>query len=247
MKQFTIPAIMLVTSATIFLLACGSGDQKKTAESTVDSSITKSAETTIETPEKPAPVHYVIIKHKVSNYANWKLGYDGYDTARRAAGLSTYVLSRGVAKDSNMVMVVLKTGDMLKAKEFASSSDLVAAMKKAGVIGTPSIDYVDVVMDDNSPIPQKQRLIVTHRVKDWKAWKQEFDDHKQARVDAGLIDRALLHASGDDTDVSIVFAVTDMAKAKAFIASKALKDQMTKAGVEGVPGFFFYDIVQMNP
>jgi hypothetical protein len=35
-----------------------------------------------------------------------------------------------------------------------------------------------------------------------------------------------------------------MAKAKAFIASKDLKDKMTKAGVEGPPAFFFYKIVQ---
>jgi hypothetical protein len=36
-----------------------------------------------------------------------------------------------------------------------------------------------------------------------------------------------------------------MAKAKAFMQSKDLKDKMEKAGVEGKPASFFYNIVQM--
>ena len=146
----------------------------------------------------------------------------------------------------------IKAGDMItvemerdtEERTVEIPKDFEDAMKKAGVMGATSISYIDVVMDDNSSIPQTQRLLVTHKVKDWNAWKKEFDDHKQARMDAGLIDRALGYTSGDNHDVSIVFAVTDMAKAKAFIASKDLKDKMTQAGVEGPPSFFFYDIVQ---
>jgi hypothetical protein len=99
-------------------------------------------------------------------------------------------------------------------------------------------------MDDNTPIEQTNRLMVTHKAKDWDAWKKEFDDHKQARMDAGLIDRGLGHDIDDSHNVSIVFAVTDMQKAKAFIQSKDLKDKMDKAGVEGKPTFLFYNIVQ---
>ena len=86
---------------------------------------------------------------------------------------------------------------------------------------------------------------MTHKVKDWDAWKKEFDDHKQVRMDAGLIDRALGHDINDNHQVEIVFAVTDMAKAKAFLQSKDLKDKMEKAGVEGKPDAFFYNIVKM--
>jgi hypothetical protein len=84
-----------------------------------------------------------------------------------------------------------------------------------------------------------------HKVKDWDAWKKEFDDHKQVRADAGLIDRALGHAVDDPKHVGIVFAVTDMAKAKAFLQSADLKDKMEKAGVEGRPTSFFYNIEKM--
>lgn len=84
---------------------------------------------------------------------------------------------------------------------------------------------------------------MTHKVKDWDSWKKEFDNHKQARIDAGLVDRGLSYNIGDNHTVSIVFAVSDMQKAKAFMQSKDLKDKMAKAGVEGQPTSFFYDIV----
>ena len=86
---------------------------------------------------------------------------------------------------------------------------------------------------------------MTHKVKDFDAWKKEFDNHKQVRIDAGLIDRAIGYDVNDNHQVTIVFAVTDMAKAKAFLQSADLKDKMEKAGVEGKPVFFFYNIEKM--
>jgi hypothetical protein len=47
---------------------------------------------------------------------------------------------------------------------------------------------------------------------------------------------------GDNHKVTIVFAISDMEKAKAFMASKDLKDKMAEAGVDGPPTFFFYKI-----
>ena len=44
--------------------------------------------------------------------------------------------------------------------------------------------------------------------------------------------------------VTLVFAVSDMAKAKAFTTSKDLKDKMMAAGVEGPPTMFFYNVVK---
>jgi len=117
-------------------------------------------------------------------------------------------------------------------------------MKMAGVMEPVTFDYLESVMDDTTAIQQTIRVMVKHKVKDWDAWKKEFDDHKQARVDAGLVDRGIGHTAGDNHTVSLVFAVTDMAKAKAFIASKDLKDKMAKAGVDGPPTFFFYNVVQ---
>ena len=180
----------------------------------------------------------------MANFAKWKPEYEAHDSARRSYGLSNYVIGRGL-NDSNMVVVILKMDDVNKAKEFASSKDLKERMQKAGVTGTPSLTYLDVVMDDNSTIEQTARLMMTHKVKDWDAWKKEFDSHKQARIDAGLIDRGLGYSVGDNHMVSIVFAITDMKKAETFLKSTDLKEKMAKAGVEGPPTSFFYNIVQM--
>jgi hypothetical protein len=63
-------------------------------------------------------------------------------------------------------------------------------------------------------------------------------------MDAGLIDRVVGHSIGDNHMVTVVCAITDMAKAKAFMKSKDLKDRMAKSGVEGPPSIFFYNIVE---
>ena len=139
----------------------------------------------------------------------------------------------------------LKMEDANKAKALTASQGMKDRMKEAGVTGTPSFIYMEVVMDDNSPIDQTNRLLMLEKVKDWDAWKKVFDENKQLRIDGGLIDRGLGHAIDDNHLVSIVFAVTDRAKAKAFLQSKDLKDKMEKAGVEGKPVSFFYNIVKM--
>jgi hypothetical protein len=242
MKQLKFLAVALIaTSMSLFLSSCGSGDDKKAEEAKNDTSTQKPQEP----PPPPVPVkpsNVVVIMHKVANYAKWKMGYDAHDSARLAAGLKNYVLGRGLT-DSNMVLVALKMDDLAKAKAFGASKDLMEAMKKAGVVGKPTVEYINVVMSDTT-VTQAMRLRVTHKVKDWDAWKKSFDSHKQTRIDAGLIDRSVGYSMDDNHMVSVVFAVSDMAKAKAFTTSKDLKDKMAEAGVEGMPTFYWYKVAQ---
>lgn len=237
--------------ASLLLLSCGSGNSEKKSEDKMsDTSSVKPTTTTQENkPDASASgklTNLVVVKHKIASYAKWKMGYDMHDSARVANGLSNYIIARGIP-DSNTVIIMMKAADMVKAKEFASSEDLKNTMQKAGVVGMPTISYINVMWNDASKIDQTQRLMVTHKVKDLDEWKRAFDDGKQARVDAGLIDRGIGYTSGDRNNVMVVFAISDMAKAKAFVASKDLKDKMAKAGVDGPPSFFYYNIVQMTP
>ncbi len=240
MKQTkTLAAITIAVSMSAFLFSCGGNNEK-----TVTSDTT--ATTTIQSP--PAPVakqeKILIVEHKVSNFSKWKKEFDANDSTQKTYGLNNYVLGRGM-DDSNMVVIFMKMDDVNKAKEFGSSADLKTKMQKAGVMGKPVMNYIDVVMNDTSTIPQTARVRVTHKVKDWDAWKKVFDEDKQARMDAGLIDRGLGYDDSDNHVVSMVFAITDMNKAKAFMHSKELKEKMEKGGVEGEPAFLFYNIVQM--
>jgi hypothetical protein len=188
----------------------------------------------------------MLMQFKVTDFAKWQSKYElkERDSIRRAAGLTNYLAGRGL-DDPNKVIVFLKMEDANKAKELTASQGMKDRMKEAGVTSTPTFSYLETIMDDNSTISQTNRLIMMHKVKDWDAFRNEFDKHKQVRLDAGLIDRVIAHSIDDIHQAVLVFAVTDMAKAKAFLQSADLKDKMEKAGVEGKPTSFFYNIEKM--
>ena len=245
MKQVRFLATSFAVSMLMLLSSCSSSDDKKTeASATTDTAPT--TEKAAETQAPTTPSNVMVMQFKVADFAKWQAKYElkERDSIRRASGLTNYAVGRGL-DDPNKVIVILKMDDASKAKALTTSQGMKDRMKEAGVTGTPSFNYIEVVMDDNSSIAQTNRLIMMHKVKDWDAWKKEFDSHKQVRIDAGLTDRALGHDIDDNHNVEIVFAVTDMAKAKAFLQSKDLKDKMEKAGVEGKPTSFFYDLVKM--
>jgi len=248
MKQVRFLATSFAASMLMLLSSCNSGDDKKTEETTTNTATetTTAPEKAPETTPPPKLSNVMIMQFKVADFAKWQSKYESKerDSIRRASGLTNYVVGRGL-DDPNKVIVFLKMEDANKAKELTASQGMKDRMKVAGVTGTPSFIYMEVVMDDNSPIEQTNRLLMLEKVKDWDAWKKEFDQNKQLRIDGGLIDRGIGHAIDDNHQVSVVFAVTDMSKAKAFLQSKDLKEKMEKAGVEGKPVSFFYNIVKM--
>jgi hypothetical protein len=86
----------------------------------------------------------VVIHHKVKDFASWKPIYDKHAGARKAAGLTKdHVLQ--AMDDPNSVTVVMDFSDVSKAKAFAASADLKAAMKLAGVVGAPAIHILKKV------------------------------------------------------------------------------------------------------
>jgi hypothetical protein len=190
------------------------------------------------------PFKLIVIQHKVANFAAWKAGYMAHDSMRKAYGISQYRLGRGL-EDSNMVIAIDIINDFAKAKEFVSSPDLKAAMQKAGVIGAPTISYLEVLRNDSSTIDQKERVLVSHKVKDYNTWLKAYDNEGvPTRLANGMIDRALGRGLEDSNMVYIAFAISDMAKAKARFASPDLKKIMTDAGVISEPKSFLYRIVQ---
>ena len=229
----------LAVASGILLLSCNSGE-KKASDTAADTTAVKTDSVPPPVAAAAGPAMVMAITHEVANYAKWKSAYDAHDSGRLSHGLHNYVICRGV-EDSNMVMVALRMDDVNKAKELGGSKELMENMKKAGA-SKPSIEYTETVMNDTAAIQQTVRVMVRHKVKDWDTWKKAFDSHKQTRMDAGLTDRVIGHLVGDDHSVFVVFAVADMAKAKAFMDSKDLKDKMNEAGVVGPPTTFFYRI-----
>ena len=239
MKYFRLSATFFVAAVTFFFSSCNSGEDKKADENMTDNTATKT-ETTV-APSGPSSI--MLIRHKVTDYAKWKTGYDSHDSNRLANGLHNYVIARGT-EDPNTVLVAVRMDDVEKAKAFSTSQDLKDRMKQLGVTGTPVVDFLESVMNDTTAIEATIRVMVRSKVKDWDAWKKSFDGHKQARMDAGLTDRVISYTVGDNHNVTLVFAAADMEKAKTFMNSQDLKDRMKEAGVEGPPDIFFYKIVQ---
>lgn len=239
MKQLKVWAVFMAVAGMFSLLSCNSGTDEKKEEPKTDTMA----------PPPPAPVNpsgptsVMIVRHKIADYDKWKAGYDSHDSARMANGLHNYVICRGT-EDPNMVMVALRMDDVTKARAFAGSKDLKDRMKSIGVSGTPVIDFLEAVLNDTSSLQASTRTMMRHKVKDWDAWKKEFDSHKQARIDAGLSDRVVAHTAGDTHMVTLVFGITDKAKADAFMKSDDLKNKMKAAGVEGKPDAYSYTVVQ---
>jgi len=239
MKQFRFLApVAMGVSMTALLFSCNNGEEKKADEPVADTTAAKAPEPAA--PVKPANIMIVI--HKVANYAKWLPGYESHDSMRTAYGLHNSLIARGT-KDSNMVMVVCRMDDAAKAKEFAALPSLKDAMKKGGVIGAPTISYVDMQMLDTTA-NGTSRVLITHKVKDWDAWKKVFDADKPNRMAAGLTDRALGYSVGDNHSVTIALVISDMKKAEDFFKSPELKKIMEEAGVEGPPNFFYYTIAK---
>lgn len=226
-------------SITAFLFSCNGGEEKKAEEPAKDTTAAKA-------PEQPAapvkPDNIMMVIAKVANYAKWVPDYESHDSVRLASGLHSRLICRGT-KDSNTVMVVMKMDDAAKAKEFAASPGLKERMRKGGVLGQPTIMFVDIQRLDTT-VTATSRVLVTHKVKDWDAWLKVFDADKPNRVAAGITDRALGYSVGDNHSVMIAMAVSDMKKADEFSKSPELKKKMEEGGVEGPPTFFYYTVVK---
>jgi quinol monooxygenase YgiN len=89
-------------------------------------------------------------------------------------------------------------------------------------------------------------ILITHKVKDYDAWKPAFDAHEQGRKDAGLVAHALLRDPAKKS-VSIWAGAYDLAKPQEMLGSEEMKQTMKDAGVIGKPTIMPMNIVAMSP
>jgi hypothetical protein len=84
---------------------------------------------------------YLLVRHKVADFAQWKPMYDAHQSARTAAGLRDRLILRGL-DNPNEIVILFEIGDVAKARAFASSPSLKTAMEKAGVVDQPDIYFL---------------------------------------------------------------------------------------------------------
>jgi hypothetical protein len=233
-------SLILFTAITFLFASCGGGDKKTTETPTGDTTTTPDAKvnTIVTTPQL-----MTLIKHKVKNFAAWKAAYDGHDSARLANGLHSYVIGRGM-DDSMIVMIAMKADDLEKAKAFAKDPALKERMQKGGVVGAPEITFVNVVWQDTVNVGSIPRVITSFTVKDFDVAKKGFEEGRQERMDNGIADRQYGHEADDNHKVSMVTALNDVDKAKAYWASDAIKKRLEAGGLTTQPQRFIFNIVQ---
>ena len=234
--------------AFVFLFSSCGGGEEKTSDTTVTTDSTAMSDST-PAPEAPAstvsttPQTVIVIKHKVADFAKWKAAYDEHDSVRLSYGIHNYVIGRG-ADDTNMVMVALRADDVDKAKAFGKDPSLKAAMKKGGVMGTPSVMLNTIVYSDTAANMSALRAMMNFKVKDWDTWKKAFDASTQVRTENGLSDRAYGYDVDDNHKVTLVLGINDTAKANAFWKSDLVKQRRAEGGVDGEVKRFIYNVAQ---
>ncbi len=87
---------------------------------------------------------YMLIRHKVQDYAKWKSAFDDHGSTREASGSKGGTLFRSAENPSETISL-FEWDDLDRARQFIQSDDLREAMQSAGVADQPDIYFLDEV------------------------------------------------------------------------------------------------------
>lgn len=85
---------------------------------------------------------FVLVRHKVRDFAEWKRGYDAQLPKLNEAGLTGKHLLRN-ASDANEVVLLFEATDLSRAKAFAESTALREARQRVGIVDEPDIYFLN--------------------------------------------------------------------------------------------------------
>ena len=84
---------------------------------------------------------YLLVRHKVADFSQWKRVFDSHSAAQRQAGLKiTNVMHN--ADDANEIVLFFEADDLQKARQFVYSPDVPQAKEESGVIDKPDIYFL---------------------------------------------------------------------------------------------------------
>lgn len=85
-------------------------------------------------------MHKIFVKFSVKDYGIWKKAFDAGTPARSAAGVSTVEIIQS-ADDPNLVMVVLETADLGRARAHLTDPEVRAKQQNAGFRAPPEMFF----------------------------------------------------------------------------------------------------------
>src|SRR5919199_4326009 len=87
---------------------------------------------------------YMLVRHKVEDFENWKPVFEEHGETRRESGSKGVRLFRN-ADAPNETVILLEWEDLEDARRFAQSEDLRETMQRVGVADQPDIYFLEEV------------------------------------------------------------------------------------------------------
>ena len=85
---------------------------------------------------------YVLIRHKVEDYAKFRTGYNEHGSTRKAGGCKGTHVFRN-AENPNEIVILLEWDELENARQLIQSEDLREEMKRSGLADQPDIYFLD--------------------------------------------------------------------------------------------------------
>ena len=85
---------------------------------------------------------HLLVHHKVEDYIKWKLAFDEHSSMRSQNGSKGGKVFQST-NNPNELFVLLEWDSLANAQKFAQSDSIKEAMKDAGVVGMPTIYFVE--------------------------------------------------------------------------------------------------------
>jgi hypothetical protein len=89
---------------------------------------------------------YVILRHRVANYAKWKRVVNSAKALRRKSGEKSFMVYRS-SRNPNDLTVICGWDTSARMKKFLKSGDLRERMMDAGVISKPRTEFFSKAED----------------------------------------------------------------------------------------------------
>ena len=181
--------------------------------------------------------NFLTMRHECRDFAQWKPVYDADAPNRAAAGLTDLLCMRG-ADNPNLVGLIFAVADVAKAKAMAGSPQLREAMDRAGVVGAPVATFR---FGEYEAKAAAHYLTLYFKVSSFDTFMRGYAMDAADRRAAGLTDLAVMQNAEDGHALFLLWAVADVDKVKAFLASPALAaHQVEHAGVISKPEARFW-------
>ncbi len=84
-------------------------------------------------------------------------------------------------------------------------------------------------------------MLVRHKVADFSRWKRVFDAHAAAQQASGMKVEKVLRNIDEPNEVFLLFKVSQIEKARAFVSSPEVPQAMQDSSVLDDPDIYFLD------